>query len=235
MTSSNRQSARSSVAQMTEVKAFTTKELTDLKLIHSGMSDTNALKAFRDLRTRIMSLREGNNFSLLVVPIESGGGSHVAVNLAAAIALDRTKSSLLIDCNLYSPTIEQYLPGGSDLGLTDYLDDPEVNCEDIVYATGIPRMRAIPVGHNCDGGTEKLASVRMQSVMSEMKLRYDDRFIVVDGPAFSNYEAEVQILAELCDLVLLVVASGTTTESAVTAAAERIGSDKLAGVVFNER
>lgn len=235
MASSNMQSARSSVAQMTEVKAFSQQELTDLKLIHSSMADTNALKAFRDLRTRIMSLREGKNFSLLVVPIESGGGSHVAVNLAAAIALDKTKSSMLVDCNLYSPSIEQYLPGGSDLGLTDYLDDTGINCEDIVYATGIPRMRAIPVGHNCDGGTEKLTSQRMEALMAELKQRYDDRYIIVDGPAFTNYEAEVQILAELCDLVLLVVASGTVTEVAVKAAVERIGSDKLAGVVFNER
>ena len=229
------QSARSSVAKMTEVKAFTQQELIDLKLVHSSMADTRALKAFRDLRTRLMGLREGNNFSVLVVPIESGGGSHVAANLAAAIALDKTKSSMLIDCNLYSPSVDQYLPGGSDLGLTDYLDEIDVNCEDIVYATGIPRMRAIPVGHNCDGGTEKLTSQRMESLIGELKQRYDDRYIVVDGPAFTNYEAEVQILAELCDLVVLVVASGTTTEVAVSAAVERIGSEKLAGVVFNER
>lgn len=234
MAASNMQSARSSVAQMTEVKAFSKQELTDLKLIHSDMADTSALKAFRDLRTRIMGLREGKNFSLLVIPVEPGGGSHVAVNLAAAIALDKTKSSMLIDCNLYSPSIEQYLPGGSDLGLTDYLDDPGISCEDIVYATGVPRMRAIPVGHNCDGGTEKLTSQRMESVMAELKLRYDDRYIIVDGPAFTSYEAEVQILAELCDLVLLVVPSGTATDIAVNSAVERIGSAKLAGVVFNE-
>jgi uncharacterized protein YifN (PemK superfamily)/uncharacterized membrane protein len=145
----------SSVSKMTEVKAFSAQELTDLKLIHSGGGSPSSLKSFRDLRTRLMALKDGGNFSCLVVSAETGGGSHVAANLAVAIALDKTKSSVLVDCNLYSPSVDQYMPGGSDVGLTDYLDDASVSCEDIVYGTGVNRMRAIPVGNNKDGGTEK--------------------------------------------------------------------------------
>lgn len=226
---------QSSVSQMTEVKAFSTQELTDLKLIHSGAGAPSALKAFRDLRTRLMAIKEEGNFACLVVSAEPGGGSHVAVNLAAAIALDKTKSSVLVDCNLYAPSVGQYMPGGADVGLTDYLDDTSVSCEDIVYGTGVKRMRAIPVGNNKDGGTEKLASARMRQLVSELKARYSDRYVIIDAPSVSNYEAEVQILSELCDFVLLVVPSGQITESVLNAHIERIGKENLAGVVFNER
>lgn len=228
-------SGQSSVAQMTEVKAFSLQELTDLKIVHSGAGASGPLKAFRDLRTRLMAKKESGNFACLVVSAEPGGGSHVAANLAAAIALDKTKSSVLVDCNLYAPSVDQYMPGGADVGLTDYLDDVSVSCEDIVYGTGVSRMRAIPVGNNKDGGTEKLSSPRMRQLVEELKGRYVDRYVIIDAPSISNYEAEVQILSEFCDFVLLVVPSGKITESILDAQIERIGKENLAGVVFNER
>ena len=225
----------SSVSDMTEVKAFTLQELTDFKLIHSGMSDTGALKAFRDLRTRLMARTDTDNFSCLVVSVEPGGGSHLAANLAVAVALDNTKSAVLVDCNLYAPSVEQYMPGGADVGLTDFLDNAAINCEDIVYSTGVPRMRAVPVGNNCDGGTEKLTSPRMKQLVTELKTRYSDRSVIVDAPSIASYEAEIQILTDLCDFVVLVVPSGKVTEAVLNAQIERIGREKLAGVVFNER
>ena len=60
-------------------------------------------------------------------------------------------------------------------------------------------------------------------------------YVIIDAPSVSNYEAEVQILSELCDFVLLVVPSGQITESVLNAHIERIGKENLAGVVFNER
>jgi Mrp family chromosome partitioning ATPase len=219
---------------MTEVKAFSSQELADLKLIHSEMRDPAALKAFRDLRTRLVGRSERENFVCLVVASESGGGSYVAANLAASIALDKTKSSVLVDCNLYAPSVEQYMPGGADVGLTDYLDDLTVTCEDIVYGTGVSRMRAVPVGNNRDGGTEKLTSERMKQVIFELKLRYGDRSIIVDAPSIANYEAEVLILADLCDFVVLVVPAGTVNEGLLLSQIARIGKERIAGVVFNE-
>ncbi|HEY7771798.1 MAG TPA: CpsD/CapB family tyrosine-protein kinase [Marinagarivorans sp.] len=223
-----------SIEQMAEVRRFTTGELQELKLIHSQMGESSGIKAFRDLRTRLMGLAGGKPFSCMVVSAESGGGSHVAVNLAAAIALDRTKSSVLVDCNLYSPSVDKYMPVDSGVGLTDFLDDPSVACEDIVYGTGVARMRAVPVGNNREGGTEKLTSKRMSEFLRELVARYDDRYIIVDAPPVSRYEAEVRILSDLCDLVVLVVPYGKVTSIQLEAEIDKIGRSKLAGVVYNE-
>ena len=223
-----------SIDQMAEVRRFTASELQELKITHQQMGESSGIKAFRDLRTRLMGLAGGKPFACMVVSVESGGGSHVAVNLAAAIALDKTKSSVLVDCNLYSPSVDKYMPVESGFGLTDYLDDPSVGCEDIVYGTGVARMRAVPVGNNREGGTEKLTSKRMAEFLTELVTRYDDRYVIVDVPPISRYEAEVRILADVCDFIILVVPYGKVTSLQLEAEIEKIGRSKLAGVVYNE-
>ena len=219
---------------MAEVKPFSLSELQALKLIHPEMSGTKDIKAFRDLRTKMLGLSKGKNFSCLVVPLASGGGSHVTINLAAAIALDKTKSALVVDCNLYHPFAERYMPAGAGLGLTDYLDDESVTCQDVVYSSGIARVRLVPVGNNREGGTEKLSSKRMKQIMSELTRRYDDRFVFIDAPPSLDYESEISILAELCDFILVVIPYGKVMTGEIISQIEKLDQNKLAGVVFNE-
>ncbi|WP_156316983.1 XRE family transcriptional regulator [Marinagarivorans algicola] len=222
------------LSSMAEVKPFSVAELQALKLIHAGVGESKEIKAFRDLRTRLLGLSKGKSFSCLVVPLESGGGSHVAINLAAAFALDKTKSSLVVDCNLYNPSVERYMPAGANYGLTDYLDDESLLCRDVVYGSGLARVRLVPVGNNCEGGTEKLGSKRMKQIMGELNSRYDDRFIFVDAPPSSHYESEISILAELCDFILVVIPYGKVMGGQVMTQIDKLDPQKLAGIVFNE-
>ncbi len=222
------------IGRMSEVRSFTRAEMESLKIVNSHDEGSAHLKVFRDLRTRLIKHAKGENFICLVTSAAPGGGSHVAVNLAATIALDKSKTSVLVDCNIYSPYAEQLLPVPSHFGLTDYLDDPNVGAEEVVYASGIPRLRVVPVGYNREGGTEKLNSNRMKEFFYELKSRYPDRFIVVDAPAASDYDAEIRILADLCDCVVLVVPYGKVTEVQLYSAIDKIGRERLAGVVYNQ-
>lgn len=221
------------ISRMSEVRAFTPGELTALKIVHPRDERSGHLRTFRDLRTQLMKRSERSNFVCLVTSAASGGGSHVAVNLAATIALDSAKTAMLMDCNIYSPFADCLLPVPAQLGLTDYLDDPAIGVEEVIYASGIPRTRVVPVGNNREGGTEKLNSARMRDLMQEIKLRYSDRYVVVDGPSAADYDAEIRILADLCDFVVLVVPYGRVTEGQLSSAVEKIGKARLAGVVFN--
>lgn len=228
------QNSTGQIAKMSEVRAFSPAELEALKVVHSRDEGTVHLKVFRDLRTQIMKHANWKNFICLVTSAVPGGCSHVAANLAATIALDKSKTSLLVDCNLYSPFADNLLPVPSQVGLTDYLDDAGIGVEEIVYASGVPRMRVVPVGNNREGGTEKINSSRMRDLFQEIKFRYPDRYVVVDAPAASDYDAEIRILAELCDFVVLVVPYGRVTEAQLHSAIEKIGHDRLVGVVYNE-
>lgn len=230
----NKGAPAANIAKMSEVRSFNKAEYEALKVIHTGEEGSEHLKVFRDLRTQLMKRTGWQNFVCMVTSAVSGGGSHVAANLAATISLDKSKTALLVDANLYSPFAESLLPVPSQFGLTDYLEDAGTGVEDIVYASGIPRMRVVPVGNNREGGTEKLNSPRMREFFKEIKSRYADRYVIVDAPSAADYDAETRILAELCDFVLLVVPYGKVTEADLNASIEKIGRDRLAGVVYNQ-
>lgn len=65
------------------------------------------------------------------------------------------------------------------------------------------------------------------------KQRYRERYILIDAPPMTA-SADTQILADLCDFVVLVVPYGRVTHAQVDSCIKAIGDKKLVGVVFND-
>ena len=83
---------------------LTPAQLRDRSIIYRTDVARPEVDAFRDLRTKLLAAAEGN-FITLVAPVSRGcGGSFVARNLAAAMAFDDTRTSLLVDCDLRHPS-----------------------------------------------------------------------------------------------------------------------------------
>ena len=226
--------SRTRIRGMAEVRSLSKAELSELRIIHPGMENQKVLNAFRDLRTRLYQLDQNNeNFVLLVTSIGTGGGSSfVTINLGAAIALDESKTAMLVDCNVCDPSLQKIFPLDPEYGLVEYMDNLQLEVQDVVYSTGVRRLRLIPAGRTLLPGTEVFTSSRMRRFIDEIRTRYRDRYIIIDAPPVST-SADARILAQLCDYVLLVVPFGGATESQILAAVEAIGEKKLAGVVFN--
>jgi len=221
------------IGRMAEISPWTSAELDDRKIIYPGMANTTILNTFREIRTKLVQAADKKNFVLMVSSVcAKGGSSFIAMNMAAVFALDPTKTSLLIDCNLYQPTAHNLLGVQPDFGLTDYLVKPELDIDDIIYASGVNRLRIIPVGEHIEGGAEHFTTDRMQEFVSSIRARYPDRFIIIDAPPV-GLSAEGQILAELSDYSLLVVPYGKVTEQQINAGLSAAGKDKVAGVIFN--
>lgn len=226
--------SREYIRRMAEIGLLSYSDLADLRVIHPGMSNRKVLNAFRELRTKIYQAAAGReNFVLLVTSIVPGGGSSfVTMNLGAAIALDESKTAIIVDCNVYEPYLHQMLPIDPDFGLVDYLENVSLDIKDVIYATGIRRLRIIPAGSRRQPGAEFFTSSRMRRFVDELRSRYRDRHVVMDAPSVGN-SADARILADLCDFAVLVVPFGRATESQVESAIEAIGVEKVLGVVFN--
>lgn len=219
---------------MAGVHEFSAEQLDKLRLVHAKSRSKTLLKSFRDLRTRVYEHAKGSNFICMVCSVVSdGGGSFVASNLAASIVLDKTKTAVLVDCNVYSARANTLLPVPANVGLIDYLDDENLSMEHIVYASGINRLRVLPLGENDDGGTEKFSSPRMKQAFAELKDRYPDRYVVVDASSLNDYDAEVRIISDICDMVVLVVPEGKVTKEEIERALESVDPSKLVGLVYN--
>lgn len=221
------------IEKMGEVERFSTDKLDSLKIIYAGMQNSRILNVFRELRTQLVQDYAKKNFVCMVTSISPGGGaSYVASNLAAAFALDKAKTSMLIDANLYSPKLDELIIGEANNGITDYLSNPSLSIKDVVYATGIPRVRVIPIGDSSEGAAEHFSSEKMIGFVNEVRSRYSDRFIFIDSPPVTE-SSEARILAELVDVVVLVVPHARVTQEQIEVAIDTVGEKKLAGLIYN--
>jgi Mrp family chromosome partitioning ATPase len=230
-----RESASRSIAHMVQARALTQRQLEERRLISRDPKSRGPADAFREIRTRLYALGGAQNFATLVVPVTPGsGGSFVARNLAAAFAFDEAKTALLIDCNLRHPMQHEALgvrPANG--GLIDYLDHPALGIENILYHTGIPRMRLIPTGTQRESGGEYFSSFRMRAMIDSLRSRYPDRYLFLDGPAVKG-SPDARMLADLADFVVLVVGAGRDTPAAVRKASGNFDPEKLAGTILNQ-
>ncbi len=224
--------SRQQIREMADIYHLGEEELDEKKIIHAQMRDKRVLNIFREIRTKVIQQAAGTNFSLLVTSVCGGGGaSFVSTNLAASIALDHGKTALIVDCNLYSPSVD-YLLDHVDVGFSDFLQDPTVTLEEVIYATGIPRLRIIPAGSGTDIGPEYYTSYRMKQFVEELRGRYSDRYIIFDAPPIGN-AADARILADLSDYVVIVVPYGMVTLDQIETAIESVPKEKLIGVIYN--
>jgi protein-tyrosine kinase len=211
---------------------WTHEELYEKKVIFAGMRQRNLLNAFREVRIGLLQKSKTDNMVVLVSSVAgSGSSSAFSLNLAATFALDQYKTALYVDCNPYQYESNKYIAGEVSNGLTQYLSDYGVTLEDIIYPSGIERLRIIPSGQGSESAAEIFNSKKMHAFVSEIKARYPDRFIVLDAPAIQQ-STEARILSKYCDYTLLVVPFGKAVTDEVLAAVDVIGKEKFAGLVF---
>ncbi len=226
--------SRQMIARMREPTPREARDLDARAIVRHDMPDRRHADSFRDVRTQLLAAARGHNFVSMVAAVSSGGGaSFVATNLAAAFAFDESKTALLIDCNLREPSLSQRLGVRAERGgLIDYLDESGPGIEDIIYPTGIARLRLIPAGARREASGEYLASFRMRGLIDSLRARYPDRYIILDAPAITA-APDARILCELADTVIVVASYGRDSTAAVREATAVLDPTRVAGVVFN--
>jgi Mrp family chromosome partitioning ATPase len=224
------------IARMRESDPLTPQAVTRMGVIHPASSTPTVVNAFRQLRTSIMRRLGNRNFLMLMTGVSEGSGvSFMARNLAAAVAMDETKTAVIIDCNIADARTSDLFARGApaQLGLTDYLEGDVDRGEAIIHETGIPRLRIVPVGRYRGWATEYFTGTRLRGLLQEILTRYPDRYVIVDAPPVLT-TADTRILTEICHSVLLVVPYGGASSSQIEAAAATIPPDHLVGTVFND-
>jgi protein-tyrosine kinase len=217
-----------------EVRMLAPSDLEQRGIIRAQHGEDPAVQVFRELRTKIIQQSQGQNAVILVTSVTRGcGGSFVSRNLAAAFAFDIAKTALLIDCHLANPSVHELLRNASVSGLADYLENPALDIEKIIQPLGIARYRLITAGKRHEAPEELLTSAKLKQLMDAVRRRYLERFVILDGPPMSKI-ADIRILSELADYVLIVARYGKSTNAQIANGASAVGDKKLLGIIFNE-
>jgi exopolysaccharide/PEP-CTERM locus tyrosine autokinase len=229
----SRADSAAAIALMHEPSLRDKSDLTLQRIIHPEMAENSTVKAFRDIRTQILQKTQGQNAIIMVTSVTVDSGStFVTTNLGVAFAFDAGKTALLVDCNLRKPGLQRLIPGSAPLGITDYLEKEDLDIAGIIHPIGIERLRVIPAGGQREIPSEYFTSTRMKQMLHSIRQRYAERFIFLDAPPMSE-TADTQILAELCDYIVLVVPYGKVTNGQVETCIKSLDNKKLLGVVFN--
>lgn len=231
---SRRLEAQKSLAKMEELDLLSPDELTARKIISSKSADSSVGNAFRELRGKILKEFGDEGLVISVISIEpDGGSSFVAINLAAAIAFDESKSSLVIDCNIDRQSPSQSLnESRAAIGLSDYLENDDIEAADIIMPTGIKRVRYVPVGSIYGNAAENYSSIKFQQFIDTASSRYDNRYVILDTPPILE-SADTSILVGLSDAVILVIPYGKVSSKQMEDALDVIGKEQIMGVVMN--
>ena len=219
---------------VSESRLLSPGDLSQRGIIHHQYAADPAVQVFRELRTKVVQQSQGRNGVILVTAVSNDSGtSFVAQNLGAAFAFDAGKTALVIDCNLKNPSMHRLLANASLPGLTDYLENPDFDIAHIIHPVGIARYRVIPAGRRGEVPAEHFTSVKMRRLVDSVRLRYRERFIILDGPPMSDI-ADIRILSELSDFVLIVARYGRATNTQIENCINAISDKKLLGIVFND-
>lgn len=193
-----------------------------------------ASNAFKMLRTQVLqSLRKNDCQTVGIISPGSGNGRTLtAINLAISIARDINHTALLVDLDMYNPSIAKYFGYETQLGILDYFTSA-VSLEKLFVNPDIERLVLLPGKENCLYSSEMLSSRHMANLVAELKRRYPERIVLFDLPPLLKYDDALAFLPHI-DAVLLVVEDGKTERQDLERTLELLGDTKVIGVTLNK-
>ncbi|TKD70808.1 CpsD/CapB family tyrosine-protein kinase [Pseudalkalibacillus hwajinpoensis] len=136
---------------------------------------------------------------LITTPDHSLSDSFVSLDLAKSYA-DQGKNTILIDGNFSGPVLHKWLDEKITFGLTNALH--RGNVARYVHPTKIKNLSFLPLGTS---SVNQIDSWRMENLnLLKQQLRSISDVTVIESPSYLTY-LEIQLLAEVCDDVIVVV------------------------------
>jgi Mrp family chromosome partitioning ATPase len=223
--------ASEQILRMAQPFVFSKKELDQQHIIHQEDKNSSVYSLLKDLRNRITLQRQGMGATVLVTSVsESLQSSLFAKNLAAIISADESRTSLLLETH----STESRLYGDLDAvtGLCDFISEGITRVEDVIYPTGVARMRVIPFGNSDFSDYEYLRTTRMRILIKDIIRRYPrERYTIIDAPAVDEV-SDVELLNEYVDFIVVCVPYGEVSASQLNKGLEKLDKNKLLGVVL---
>jgi exopolysaccharide/PEP-CTERM locus tyrosine autokinase len=189
---------------------------------------------FRMLRTNLLFPASGKPPRSIMVTsaVPAEGKSFVAANLAISIAQSIQEHVLLIDCDIRLPRIHKQFGFGDVPGLSECLSNG-TPLSSFILKTKVDKLSIVPGGKSPHNPSELLSSQQMSTLLKETRNRYSDRYIVIDSPP-PKLTAETNAISRQVDGIVLVVQHGSTPRQMVSDLIEKMGKEKILGVILNK-
>ncbi len=186
------------------------------------------------LRTQLLQKTKGKGLNTIMITSvgQDEGKTVTALNLAISMAREVGQTSLLVDLDLRSPDVGNYLGFDDRAGIADYLVG-DIDIQELFVNPGVQKIVVLPAGRAISVTTELLGSPKMKRLVLELKHRYADRYVFFDCPSLIN-NPDSMVFSSYVDGIILVVEADKTPKALIKKAVSMLSQDKLLGIVFNK-
>ncbi len=168
--------------------------------------DRHVTESFRSIHSALKLSDESKNAKVIVTTstVPGEGKSFISSNLALTFA-NHGEKTLLLDGDLRLPNVARSLQLENEYGLLDYVEK-NVGLEEVIMTEVYPNLDVLPSGGKSKNPTQVLNSAKFESMLAELRDRYDR--IVIDSPPLAAV-SDVLNLLPLADGVLYVIKFNT--------------------------
>jgi capsular exopolysaccharide synthesis family protein len=200
----------------------------DPELISFRKPRSTISESYRSLRTSIMftAVEHPRKTILFTSSVPQEGKTTTAINTAIVMA-QAGERTILLDADLRQPRIEKTFNLSVKHGMTDILAGSE-SIDEVIHHSDIDNLDIIACGALPPNPSELLGSKKMDTLLDELKHRYD-RVIIDTPPVLAVTDAVV--LSGKVDGAVVVVKANETNRNAVLKTKEFLSSIQTAHVL----
>jgi len=203
--------------------------------ILTAIRDPAVMDRYDLLRTQIlMRTRDKGWNTLMITSVKPGEGKTLtAINLALSMAREAEQTALLVGTNLRNPQIACYLGlEEGAMGLSEYLLE-DVPVSQLLVNPGIENLVVLPAGRPMRETTDIFGLPKMKQLVSELKTRYPDRYVIYDCPHILDMP-DTLVFSSYVDAVVLVVEADRTPRKDILTALKTLEGRSIVGLVMNK-
>ncbi len=187
---------------------------------------------FRLAQIRLKRLQAERNLKSLLItsPLPGDGKSTVALNLATALSENGKVPVLLLEADLYRPTLVKKLGLKDWPGLTECYKRGHQPIEAIRRINPLG-FYLLPAGGPAEGSDNLLQSNFCTGLFQDRALSFFSWILIDSPPAIPV--ADILLLKARADATLLVARAGETPREAIEESVRNLGPDHIVGIILN--
>ncbi|MDT7041991.1 GumC family protein [Candidatus Nitronereus thalassa] len=181
-------------------------------------------------RLVLMNTEQANTVVLATSAMKGEGKTSSVVNLGYTLARDLEKQVLLIGCDFKAPRLHEAVGMPAAPGLADYFHG-DVGLENCIHRMDDVPMWVLPAGAVEDHAVSLSRLPQLAALIGNLRSRFD--YILVDAPPILPL-ADMNVLAGLADLLILVVRAGVTPQEIVVKAMDMLRPTVQARILLTD-
>lgn len=194
--------------------------------------DRHVTETFRTIHSALKLNDESKNAKVILATstVPGEGKSFISSNMALTFA-NHGEKTLLLDCDLRLPNVARSLQLENENGVLNHIEQG-VSLDELVIKEVYPNLDVLPTGGKSKNPTQVMNSAQFESMMAELRDRYDR--IVIDTPPLAAVSDALSLLP-LVDGVLYVIKFNTVKRKAAVVNVRRLweSNTPVFGAILN--